>query len=172
MRSPCSSPRGLLAPLALVLALASGAPLGCYDPVHADAVAQLGPEVNGIPEGPLHRAGQPCTTCHGGVGPGEPDFAFGGTIYAVKGRPEPSVSTTVTVTDAFGDKRVALTNEVGNFWVTTDQWKPQFPLKVLLEGDGVRREMGTLIGRDGGCGVCHRGGGDATFAPAVYLRDK
>jgi len=152
------------------LTLALGA--SCYDPVHSDAVDALGPEADGIPRGPRHRAGQPCTTCHGGSGPGSPELSVAGTVFAVRGTTVASAPVTVTVTDATGATRSAATNEVGNFFITKSDWAPVFPLHVAIDGDGAHKNMVTTIGRDGGCATCHRGQGDTTSMPGVFLRDQ
>lgn len=158
-------PQWLLLP---VLALVAG----CWDPVHADAVDALGPEAAGVPEGPTHRPGQPCTTCHGGDGPGEPDFVVAGTVYKTRNGTEPSVGTVVTITDKNGATRSLTTNSVGNFYLEKRAWSPVFPLSVVLDGDGVHKAMITTIGRDGGCASCHRGTGNQARMPAVFLRSQ
>jgi hypothetical protein len=150
----------------LLVALAAA----CYDPVHADDVASLGPEAPGVPEGPTHRPGQHCTTCHGGDGPGDPQWSVAGTIFAVRGQPAPEVNAVVTVTDARGKVVKLTTNSVGNFYVSKDNFDPVYPLKVQVDGEGITSTMTTNIGRDGGCGACHRGPGNSQYTPAVYLR--
>jgi hypothetical protein len=160
--------------LAIAVALAASAALaaGCYDPVHLDAVATLGPETPGITPGPSHRAGQPCSTCHGGEGPAESELSIGGTLYRVRGETEPLGGGEVVVTDARGESRRLQSNEAGNFFVRKAEWSPVFPLRVAIEAEGVRREMVSTIGRDGGCASCHRDTGDRSFIPGVFLRDK
>lgn len=154
---------------ALVLALAALA--ACYDPVHEDAVANLGPEVPGVPRGPLHRAGQPCTTCHSVGLEGGPVFSIAGTLYERRGQPTPLVGGRVTVTDARGTSITLASNEVGNFYVEEREFDPVYPLRVAISFGDVRREMITSISREGGCGACHRGAGDQTLMPGVFLRD-
>ncbi len=144
----------------------------CLDPVHEDAVTALGPEAPGIPEGLRHRAGQPCLTCHGGDGPGEPDFAVGGTIYATRKGTEALEGAEVTLTDVTGATRTLVTNDVGNFRIRVEDWKPIFPIKVKIAMGKETAEMETLINGNGGCNHCHRGDGDATHVPRVYLRLK
>ncbi|MFO0734737.1 MAG: hypothetical protein U0270_02610 [Labilithrix sp.] len=156
-------------PLSAIL-VALGA--ACYDPVHADDVASLGPEAPGVPEGPLHRPGQHCTTCHGENGPGEPQWSIAGTIFAVKGRPEPEVGARVTITDKTGAQFVLTTNAVGNFYVSKEQWDPVFPIIANVESQGIKVGMTTTIGRDGGCGACHRGAGNRYYMPAIFMRAK
>jgi hypothetical protein len=157
--------------LVAVLAVLSVA--ACYDPVHLDAVATLGPETPGIPTGPEHRVGQPCLTCHGGEGPADRELAVAGTVVATRGSKEPLVAAKITVTDARGESREMRSNGVGNFSIPKGDWPSiTFPLRVVLEAESVRREMVTSIGRDGGCAACHRDEGDRTLMPSVFLRDK
>lgn len=144
----------------------------CYDPVHADEVAALGPETPGIPEGPTHRAGQRCTTCHGEVGPGEPEFSISGTVYRLRGKPEPLVDGKVTVTDATGKTIELTTNSVGNFYIERRNFDPVYPLKTFVQGEGNFARMTTTIGRDPGCATCHRGTGDPQHVEAIFLKDK
>ncbi|MBX3229572.1 MAG: hypothetical protein KIT84_04495 [Labilithrix sp.] len=143
----------------------------CYDPVHADEVAALGPETPGIPEGPTHRAGQRCTTCHGGRGPSDTEYSLAGTVSRTRGKPEPLVDGTVSFTDAAGKTISATTNSVGNFWITKDSFDPVFPVRVTLQGEGIFRRMTTSIGRDGGCATCHRAeGSDPQHTGPIFLR--
>ena len=74
------------AALALGVLLVCAAPsalLGCNDATHDEEVAALGAEDPAVPPGPDHRPGQPCLTCHGGIGPAKQQFSIGGTVYAV-----------------------------------------------------------------------------------------
>jgi hypothetical protein len=144
----------------------------CIDPVHRDAVANLGPEDPSVAPGPFHRPGQRCTTCHGGDGPAESEFSVAGTIFAVRNGSSPVPNAVVTVTDALGVTRKLPSNEAGNFFVRKRDWDPAFRLHVVVEADDIRKEMATSIGRDGACATCHSEGGDATFMPGVYLREK
>jgi mono/diheme cytochrome c family protein len=158
-----------LLPLLVVAAVLAEA---CYDPVHQDAIANLGGEAPGVAPGPRHRPGQPCLTCHGPEGPADPELAVAGTVYAVRGGQDPLPGASVAVTDVRGASRVMRSNEVGSFWITKAEWSPAFPLSVELEAEGIRRAMTTRISRDGSCASCHRDGGDRTFMPAIFLRDR
>ncbi len=156
--------RLLLGALAGACALAA-----CGDPVHDEAVAALGDEVSSVPRGPLHRAGQPCNVCHESAGPGSPAFAVAGTIYAVRGASDPAVGAVVHVTDASGRAVDRTTNASGNFYVTSDEWSPVFPLTVVVSYGTLTATMHTRIGRDGACASCHFGKpGQGTSGP-VYL---
>jgi hypothetical protein len=156
----------------VVGALVAAGCTACYDPVHLDAVADLGPETPGVPVGPNHRIGQPCTTCHGGAGPAKLELSVGGTLFTVRGGAQPLAGGVVTVTDPLGDSRTLTSNPSGNFYVAKGDWDPAFPLSIVLEAEGVRKTMLTNIGRDGSCANCHRGAGDGTYMPGVFLRDK
>jgi hypothetical protein len=155
---------------ALVLLLAISA--SCMDPVQSDRVDALGPEVNGVRTGPLHRPGQPCTTCHGAAGPGSPEFSIAGTVYATREGAEVAPNIDVVVSAADGRTLTLRTNEAGNFYVDRDKWDAPFPMHVKLVQGDVTKEMETRIGGDGGCAVCHRSPVDASHMPHVYLRDK
>lgn len=151
--------------------------VACVDPVHDDEVEALGPERRGVRPGPNHRPGQPCLTCHGGKGPGEPDFSVAGTVYIARGVLEPVAGVTVHLEDATGQTRDPRTNEVGNFYIGTTDWSPVFPMKVTLrdpraDANG-EKAMETLIRETGSCADCHRGAeGTADKVPAIYLREK
>jgi len=142
--------------------------VSCGNPAHDDAVTALGDEAAGVPEGPTHRPGQPCLTCHGGDGPG-PDFAVAGTVYETRGGTVPLPDTTVVLTDSAGTTHTAVTNQVGNFYITANQWTPVFPMFAKLRYQETEKAMTTRIGRNGGCAECHRGG--TAKMPPVYLRE-
>ena len=72
-----------------LLLIAAGAVFACGDPTHDRAVEVLGGEAPGVPEGPLHRPGQPCVTCHGDSGPASGEFSLAGTVYALLIASEP-----------------------------------------------------------------------------------
>jgi hypothetical protein len=151
--------------------------VACVDPVHDDAVEALGPERRGVREGPNHRPGQPCLTCHGGEGPASPEFSVAGTIYLARGVLEPVSGVTVHLVDATGATRDPRSNEVGNFYIGRSDWSPIYPVTVTLvdpraEVNG-EKKMETLLRRSAGCADCHRGAeGAPDRMPAVYLREK
>ncbi len=129
----------------------------CLDPVQEDAIARLGPEVAGIPRGPLHRSGQPCGVCHGGNGPADVKFSLAGTVYVYpdgSGR-ELAENATVKVTDAKKKSRTFRTNAAGNFFVRDGEWDHVYPLKVEVSYRGETQKMTTHIGREASCGFCH-----------------
>jgi hypothetical protein len=162
-------------------ALAATASASCFDPVHSRAVEELGDEKPSVPEGPLHRPGQPCMTCHGGDGPGEPDYAFAGTIYAVRNGATPLAGVTVTLTDASGVTKTLSSNEAGNFFLEKELWESvKLPVFVELSNGTKVKPMKTRIGRNGGCAFCHysnvlddptKGDNDRTHMPPVYLEE-
>jgi hypothetical protein len=129
---------------------------GSCDPVHDDARSALGGEAPGISPGPLHRAGQPCLTCHDGAATDPPQFSVAGTVFLYGNSLAPAVGATLLLTDASGATASATTNAVGNFYLTPGAFAPRFPLylsRVALGSAVV--SMQSHIGRNGSCAGCH-----------------
>ncbi len=154
-----------------VLVVTTGiVPAACVDETHELQVQALGPETPGVSPGPLHRPGQPCLVCHGEPGPSSHEFVIAGTVYAVQGESAPGQGAEVTMEDTTGSAVELTTNEVGNFYITPDQWAPTFPVGLVTVSKGQSvQEMNTHIGRDGSCADCHtQTPGPTSFGP-VYL---
>ncbi len=129
--------------------------LSACDPVHASAVSALGGEAPGVRTGPLHRPGQPCLLCHDGA-LGDPQaFSVAGTVFQHPEDRVPVDGATVSLTDVSGGSYSARTNAAGNFYVTTGQWSPRYPMIVKVSAGGTTAAMNTLIGEQGACGGCH-----------------
>jgi hypothetical protein len=161
-----------LKPWFLSLPLACSLVASCSDPVQSNLVADLGPEVQGVRPGPLHRAGQPCLVCHSdNYGFGAPKtWSVAGTVYEAQNSPTPARGATVTLTDDSGKKQVLTTNAAGNFFVEPSRFTPAYPLKVTVEANGYApAPMKTLINGAGACASCHRGNGSQGRMPGVYL---
>jgi hypothetical protein len=137
--------------------LAWVASAGCADPVHDNQVAALGNEDPNVAPGPLHRPGQPCLACHGGSGPANTQFTIGGTVYALKGQSQPFAGVVVELVDSNQSTWNVPTNQVGNFWVSVDEWSPAFPVHASLglQNGHVVAVMQSHMGRDGSCADCH-----------------
>lgn len=136
----------------LLLALALGAS-SCIGMTPDDRARAALPD-DGVEEGPLHRAGQPCLLCHSPSGGEGPFLSVAGTVYAtdgVTGR----AGITVILVDATGSERVASTNAVGNFMIESRDWSPVFPLTVDLTDGDTRIGMRSPIAREGSCSYCH-----------------
>lgn len=133
-----------------------------FDPVHDEAVADLGPEAPGVPQGPLHRPDQPCLVCHG-------DMSVAGTVHAVLGYAAPLANVTVTLTDAQDAGASATTNDAGNFYIEKATWQPVFPLHATIALGNVNVVMNTEIGRNGSCADCHVAPATRISAGLVYL---
>lgn len=161
----------VLAPVASVASVASLASglVACGDPVHDDAVSALGPEAPGERPGPTHRHGQPCLVCHGGSGPGKPEFSIGGTVYAVKGQPQTIEGATVHLVDSRNEKRDVNTNAAGNFYIEASAWVPVGPINVTVSLGAISIPMGTHIGRDGSCASCHAEPASTSTVGHVYV---
>lgn len=154
----------------ILLALTTIPALGsCSDPGHDDAVDALGGERPGTPRGPLHRAGQPCLTCHGGRGPGSPQWAVAGTVFQSPGSTLGANGVVVSLTDAKGQNFKVQTNSAGNFYIGASNWQPVYPLHVEISKNGTTQVMKSRIGGTGSCADCHRGNGDSSHVPTVYL---
>jgi hypothetical protein len=161
VRPPWRSPWAQVALLAGAILVASMAP-SCADPVHDSQVSSLGPEDPNIPQGEFHRAGQPCTWCHGPEGPAKTQFSIAGTIFWQGGTGAyinnviGANVANVSVVDALGTVTTIQTNCVGNFYVANSAYSPAFPLLVRVFGpDGSIQNMATQISRAGSCAECH-----------------
>ena len=127
--------------------------LGCEDPTRALAVIGLGPEVAGVPLGPLHRPGQPCLTCHDGATARE--FSVAGTIFHAQGAEPPSPGARVRLADNAGGRFVAATNCAGNFFLSPEDFAPTYPLWVSLSVGARDIAMDSPINVEGSCAGCH-----------------
>jgi hypothetical protein len=140
-----------------------------FDPVHDQAVDDLGPEAPGVRHGPLHRPNQPCLVCHGGSGPARATFSVAGTIYKLPNDLTPLDCARVELTDARGSKFFATTNTAGNFYVPQDAWSPLNPIHVRVSKGDATIEMSTNIGRNGSCASCHVDPTTRISAGHIYL---
>jgi hypothetical protein len=127
----------------------------CMDPAHDNAVDALGNEAPGVPRGPLHRAGQPCLTCHGGEGPAGSEFSVAGTVYLLSYQETPAPGVNVLIEDSTGVAGIVPTNQVGSFWVNASEWRPTFPLQVTLQYGPINKQMPVPVNRSGSCADCH-----------------
>jgi hypothetical protein len=153
-------------PRALVCATWLGAGLlvaasiaGCGDPARDKVVDSLGPEADGVPKGPLHRAGQPCLACHDGSRGDVVEFSLAGTIYAYDSTSSPTSpalpSTIVQIIDANGSENDVASNCAGNFFIQRKDWDPAFPVWVRVYNGDSSAQMTSAVYRDGSCGSCH-----------------
>lgn len=152
----------------LAALLAGASALGCDDPIRERTIAALGPEVAGVPPGPLHRAGQPCVVCHDGRSSVR-EFVVAGTVYVTADAPLPAPGVVVELVDA--DKRTfrAATNCAGNFFIEPADFAPRYPVFVALEAANLRVEMDTPVQRDGSCAACHGERSSRSSVGRVYL---
>jgi hypothetical protein len=139
------------------------------DPVHSDAQAALGDEAPGVRTGPLHRPGQPCTTCHDGKLGSPQEFSVAGTIFQNENDRKPAERATVLLTAADGATHEATTNAAGNFYVQPGQFTPSYPMKTAVTFQGVTVKMVSLIGRAGACADCHADPPGSTSAGHIFV---
>jgi hypothetical protein len=143
--------------------------IACGDPVHDDAVSDLGGEAAGVPVGPLHRPGQPCVTCHGSSGPAESEFSVAGTVYLLSRQDTPAGGALVEILDVTGAVRTVLTNEAGNFWIVRDDWTPAFPYRAKVTLGAVTKQMIAHVSRARSCADCHVSPPGQTSPGHIYL---
>lgn len=157
---------------AVCAAFFAALPSACADPVVDEVVDALGPERSGVPQGPEHRPGQPCVTCHQTSGPGSPDFSLGGTVYSDQERALPLEGASVEFVDAIGRRHTEVTNCAGNFYITKDEWEPRFPLWTQVRFRDKSIAMETPIYRDGSCASCHADPAAQGSTGHVYVSDE
>jgi hypothetical protein len=128
---------------------------GCRtDPAAQSIIDTLPPD--STPNGPLHRAGQPCLACHDKYG-GATELAIGGTVYALdaaKNTIAPLPNVRITIVDSNNaDSRKTCSNAAGNFFLTAASW-PDITFPLTPTAGGIA--MASLVGRDGSCASCHQ----------------
>jgi hypothetical protein len=143
----------------------------CKEPVHDAQVRALGDEIDGVAPDQHHRAGQPCVVCHGDIGPAEQRFSVAGTVFFGPTKLVGQEGVEVLMVDSLGSSPnvPVVTNCVGNFFVTPEQWSPAFPILVKIKRGQQEQVMQSHISRDGSCASCHRNEVDIDSAGPVYL---
>ena len=159
---------------AWALACAAGSLLaGCIGESSEQAAADaLGPDTSGYPDGPFHRAGFPCTRCHGDRWWQEsPSFELAGTVYRRPTDDKGVSGAEVIVQDAAGHELRARTNRSGNFFFVREGSQARqgadgrfelpfalaYPLRVRVALEGLEQAMEGLIWREPSCATCHMG---------------
>ncbi|MFI5297042.1 MAG: hypothetical protein ACHREM_03010 [Polyangiales bacterium] len=152
------------------VALATWAWAAACNPVHNQAVAALGGETPGVPKGPTHRAGEPCLTCHDGS-LGDPSaFTVAGTIYIDADSKSAAVGAKILLTSIDGSSYTATTNSVGNFYVQSKQFTPNYPMSVTVTYEARPTTiMVSHVGRDGSCADCHTDPAGPSSAGHVFV---
>lgn len=150
----------LLRALAALAVVAFGASfVSCADPVQQKQIDRLGGEPGDVPQGPLHRAGQPCVLCHSDGGPAsDKKFAVAGTIWE-SSSPDAKGAAGVKVyfIDASSAQRDTVTNETGNFFIPEGDWPDlTYPFKVGIVKDSKPVSMISVVNREPSCNFCHK----------------
>jgi hypothetical protein len=145
--------------------------MGCGDPALDARVDALGPEAPGVEQGPEHRPGQPCATCHRDSGPGSPNFSVAGTVYQDAERILPLVGARLDFVDSMARRYTVHSNCVGNFYVEMDDWRPRCPLWVRLTFGELGVAMQTPIHRERSCAECHAEPSGPDSLGHVYLSE-
>jgi hypothetical protein len=139
------------------------------DPVHDSAISALGDEAPGVRKGPLHRPGQPCTTCHDGSLGSPPAFSVAGTIYVDEKGRQPAASATVTMTSSTGTTTSTTTNAAGNFYLTPRDFTPSYPMTVSVTYGAMQIKMVSEVGRAGSCADCHTAPAGPTSPGLIFI---
>ncbi len=145
---------------AALLLAASSIASGCAgfdpfgDPIQDAERDALGPEAPNVPQGPLHRAGQPCAVCHR-EGDEDPTFAFAGTVYRDPVEKIAVADAMVVLTDAAGHTFMTTTNCVGNFYVKTGEFQSTPPVWASVQRIDFPWKMESPIHREASCAKCH-----------------
>jgi hypothetical protein len=144
---------------------------GCEDPVLREREKSLGPDTGAYPEGPYHRAGDPCTWCHTEGGSADP-LDLAGTVYARKRSKEPLEGVVVRLFDRAGRQATLRSNLAGNFFFEQEELPLSFPLWVQLEYEGEVTAMQTPIRRERSCAACHRDPASPSSVGHVFLSEQ
>lgn len=153
--------------LLLALAILTAWLVACQDPGKVRAIEALGPEDIFVPEGPLHRPGQPCVLCHDGEEARA--FSLGGTVYMTPDSDMPAAGSSVGLVDASGAGFIASTNCAGNFFVLPEDFQPTYPLWVSLRKEPQEIAMDSPIHGEGSCAGCHGDKSGPESAGRVYM---
>jgi len=156
--------------VAVVVALA--ALPGCSDPVHDQAIDDLGGEAAGVEPGPEHRPGQPCLLCHDGHGSGGGEFSIAGTLYQRAGGRAPLVGALVRIIDSTGRQYGVRSNCAGNFIIDAGSFRPKYPIWTKIEYAGHTAEMISASFREGSCSACHQAEATAAAVAPITLVDE
>ncbi len=160
----------------LLLLPTCAAAIGCgnfdpfSDPILDADKAALGPEAPNIPEGPLHRAGQPCAVCHRDGGE-NPTFVFAGTVYRDPVETIAVADAKVVLTDAAGHTFMTTTNCVGNFYVKTSEFVATPPVWTSVQAIEFPWNMESPIHREASCAKCHYDPAGPASAGHLFVTD-
>lgn len=144
------------------------------DPVKSHLIESLGGEAPGVPEGPLHRAGQPCVACHQESGPADTVFSLAGTVYQDPTSTKPLPDARIHFIDASGKTYDTGANCAGNFFVMAADYSPSWPVWTsvifgVADGQPVEVPMESPIYREGSCAMCHQDGDPIEHVVHVYF---
>ncbi len=152
----------------MALACALGT-VACGNPAQDNLIQSLGPEADGVRRGPLHRPGQPCLACHSAAGGRHPQFSVAGTVYQTSTDTKPARDVIVEVTDSQGRKHSVASNCAGNFYIQEKDFRPVWPITVVLRYGPLETKMFTKIYREGSCAGCHADPAGYNRAEHVYV---
>ncbi len=143
------------------------------DPLHDAEVAVLGPEDPAVPQGPLHRPGQPCAVCHGPYDDDAPSFPMAGTVYRDPVEKIPVADVVVAFVDSAGKTFTTTTNCAGNFYVKANEFSPKPPTWVSVQTTAMPFpfKMESPIHREASCAKCHFDPEGPSSAGHIFVAD-
>lgn len=141
----------------------------CGDPLHEQGLEALGAEDPRVEPGPLHRPGQPCGACHAETGPAVRAFSLSGTVFRDGQEDVPLPSAEVRVIDSTGAQLSTFTNCAGNFFVTSAEYLPRWPIWMKVELGEVSAEMRSAASRESSCAACHAADPGPSSVGRVFL---
>lgn len=122
-------------------------------------------------DGEALRPGGDCIGCH--AQSGATSLALAGTVYPDVAEPDGCfglAGATVSISDAAGSVFERVTNESGNFWLTTQEAKGlTLPFHAAIAWNGQENEMDPRQS-EGSCNACHTATG-ADGAPGRVALD-
>jgi len=153
----------------LFVGVLCGVSVACKDPVRERLYDELGGEDPAVPQGPLHRPGQPCLACHGEGGDTDARFSFAGTVYQTPGSLEPLHDARIRVIDSTGRQYAVTSNCAGNFYAGADNFDPVWPMWMKVEYEDWKADMLSPSSREGSCAACHEDPASPSTVGHVYL---
>lgn len=94
---------------------------------------------------------------------------MGGTVFQTIDDTTPVPNATVHIESKNGETHDIITNSAGNFYMSSREFIPTYPLVITVSKDGVSQKMSTHVGRDGSCAGCHFDPPGPTSSGRVWL---
>jgi hypothetical protein len=90
----------------------------------------------------------------------------------VAGQPAPVQGAQVQLTDSNGSQWHVPTNSAGNFFVSTTEWQPVYPITIQVIYQTALANMTTHVSRSVSCADCHKDPAGSRSPGHVYVAYK